>query len=187
MISREELFAEASALTAEATRIDDDQRAYVTAVRDVGMRHSGQSGTTGLAEARQKLTAALEQIAPVLRENRSAMIDAIGLAARSAVADLPDDEAERVWQVAGKASELPGFRDIEGYLGALSNRYDDRAGGVGPAVKTMLKAARNTLATANPSHANRIKAINHGWDTIDRIQPSSDKPNPAHYIFKRHQ
>lgn len=181
MSTREELLAEAAALTDAAEHVDN--LAYQNVTKSVGYRHSGQNGQAGLVEAKSKLAAALEQIAPRLRDPKAGIVSAIGQAAKAAAESLPEDEASRVWQVAGKAAELPGYRDIEGYLGTLANRYDERAGGVGPAVRGMLQAARSALEAGNPAYKQRLRAIHDGWVALDRTRPHEHKKHPGHFIF----
>lgn len=183
MSTREELLAEAAALTDAAEHVDD--RAYQNVTKSVGYRHSGNNGQAGLVEAKTKLTAALEQIAPRLRDPKAGIVSAIGQAAKAAVEGLPEDEASRVWQVAGRAAELPGYKDVEGYLNVLVWRYDERAGGVGPAVQSMLAAARTALAKGNPGYATRLQAIHNGWAALAKVRPREDKTHPAHFVFSQ--
>lgn len=176
--------------SARSRGLDEFNRAaYNRALAPIGQRSGADVGHEGVAAVRGALQDAYDRLLPHLSFRADPQFAGDVNRIQAMAASLPPQQSaqfDRVLaeQVRGKMTPnglMNGERlkEVESELGRLSRGYegdpsfDNRQ--LGAALTELQSSIRQTVARANPAHAEELGRINEGWANYTRIRDAAGR------------
>lgn len=169
--------------------------AYNRALAPIGEKASGKLGREGVAEVKDKLSAAYERVLPKLNFKADQQFIEEISNLREVASELPEPQLKQFEKILqnklfhrmptgtmdgqtfkGVDSELS--RLAKGYMGDAS--FDNRQ--MGTAIDEVLRTTRNALERSNPD-AQELQAINRGYATYARIRDAASRVGSDQGVF----